>query len=229
MSMKLSEETKEILRNFADINNSILIRPGNEIRTISATNNVFAKAKVAETFPTQFAIYDLAEFLNGLSLFEDSELEFKNTQYVTIKNNRTKIKYFYSDPDLVITPPQKNITLDSQFSFNLSTHMLKSLKKGSSVFSLPDLCLKSDGSEVHLVVVDIDNVTSNTMSYVVGKSDTQIDFKFKMENIKVISGDYLVHVAIFDVATGKGAAQFIEESMDLEYFIALEPHGNYRN
>lgn len=229
MSMKLSEETKEILRNFADINNSILIRPGNEIRTISATNNVFAKAKVAETFPTQFAIYDLAEFLNGLSLFEDYELEFTNSQYVTIKNNRTKIKYFYSDPDLVITPPQKNITLDSQFSFNLSTHMLKSLKKGSSVFSLPDLCLKSDGSDVHLVVVDIDNVTSNTMSYVVGKSSSQIDFKFKMENIKVISGDYLVNVAIFDDKTGKGAAQFIEESMDLEYFIALEPHGNYRN
>lgn len=225
MSMKLSEETKEILKNFADINNSILIRPGQEIGTISTTNNVFATAKVSETFPEKFAIYDLGEFLNGLDLFEDCELEFGNSQYVTIKNNHTKIKYFYSDPDLVVTPPQKKINFDSQFSFQLTTEMLKSLKKGAAVFSLPDLCLKSEGSEVHLVVVDIDNVTSNTMSYIVGHSDTPIDFKFKMENIKVISGNYTVHVAIFN-DKGQGAAHFIEDSMDLEYFIALEPERN---
>ena len=62
--MQLSKQTLDILKNFSEINNGILIKPGSELETISTMKNILAKADISETFETEFAVYDLPEFLN---------------------------------------------------------------------------------------------------------------------------------------------------------------------
>lgn len=217
--MKLSDKTKQILKNFAHINNSIYIREGSTLSTISVTKNIFGKATVSEEFPMSFAIYDLAQFLNGISLFEDPEIEFDNTSYLYIRSGRSKVKYFFTDPDLIVSPPEKSIEISNyQFEFDLSSNVLDSLIRSASVYGLPDLCLESGGGEVCLVTKDKDNETSNTVSYTVGESEVPFSFNFKVENIKIIPGNYKVEV------TSK-AAHFV--CGDLEYYIALEPDSTY--
>lgn len=225
--MKLSESTQSILRNFSDINNSIYIRGGNRIATMSITKNVYGNAVVQEEFPESFAIYDLSQFMNGLDLFENFDLEFGHASYVTIKSNRTRVRYFYADPDIIESPPESEIKFPNPlFSFNLKSDDLKSLIKSSNVFTLPDLCLESTGGDVCLVVKDRDNNESNTVSYVVGESETPFSFNLKMENMKIISGDYQVEIT-------EKAAKFCkaispsDQIKKLEYYIALEPDSVY--
>jgi hypothetical protein len=219
--MKLSDKTKSILKNFAQINNSIYIRGGNTLATMSVTKNILSRVHIEEEFPTSFGIYDLAQFLNGVSLFSDPELEFDNTSYVTIRSGRTKVKYFFCDPDILITPPEKIANLPSyEFEFQLTPQTLDSLIRSASVYGLPDLCLESTGGEVCLVTKDKDNDTSNTVSYVVGESEVPFSFNFKVENIKIIPGNYKVEVC-------RKAAHFV--CGDLEYYIALEPDSTYGN
>jgi len=217
--MKLSDKTKQILKNFSQINNSIYIRSGSILSTISVTKNIFGKATVSEDFPIPFAIYDLAQFLNGISLFEDPEIEFENSSYLYIRSGRSKVKYFFTDPDLIVSPPEKSIEISNyQFEFDLSSNVLDSLIRSASVYDLPDLCLESGGGEVCLVTKDKDNETSNTVSYTVGESEVPFSFNFKVENIKIIPGKYKVEV------TSK-AAHFV--CGNLEYYIALEPDSTY--
>lgn len=219
--MKLSEKTKTILKNFSQINNSIYIRGGSSLATISATKNIYAKATVTEDFPIPFAIYDLAQFLNGVSLFTDPEIEFDDASYLTIKSGRSKVKYFFADPDVIHYPPEKSIDIPSyQFSFSLSWSVLDSLIKSASIYALPDLCLECQGDEVNFVTKDKDNDTSNTVSFLVGTSEVPFSFNFKTESIRIIPGNYMVEVT-------PRLAHFVSQDIDLEYFIALEPDSTY--
>lgn len=228
--MKLSDRTKFILKNFSTINNSIYIKPGSKISTISVTKNVFAKAEVNEEFPEAFAIYDLGQFINGWDLFDQSkeiDFEFNQQSYLTIKSGRSKLKYFFCDPDVLIVPPDKELGLpETQFTFKLTNEVLESLLKASRVLHLPDLCLESQGDDVTLAVKDKDNETSNTVSHIVGKSEVPFCFNFKMETIKIIPGDYTV-----DVCTRAAKFSRVITAGDplnkLEYFIALEPDSVY--
>tara|TARA_B100001250_G_scaffold142401_1_gene121848 strand:- start:321 stop:983 length:663 start_codon:yes stop_codon:yes gene_type:complete len=219
--MKLSEETKEILKNFCGINNSIYFKGGNSLSTISVTNNIFAKAEITEDFPIPFAIYDLSQFLGGMSLFNDPTLDFDNASYMLIKNGRSKVKYFFADPDVIAKPPEKDIQLpEHQFSFQLTDETLTSLLKGARVYDLPDLCLESEGGEVSLVVKDKDNDTSNSVLYQVGESEVPFKFNFKIENIRIIPGTYNVEVS-------QRVARFTNNGLTLEYYIALEPDSTF--
>ena len=112
--MNLSDNTLGILKNFAGINNSILVKKGNQLRTISVAKNILAEAEIPEDFPRDVAIYDLNQFLNGLSLHQDPDLDFSEETYLTIREGRRKVKYFFADPQVIIAPPEKEISLPSQ-------------------------------------------------------------------------------------------------------------------
>ena len=93
--MKLSEHTTSILKNYANINQNLVIKEGSELLTMSSMKNIVAKAEVEETFPKEIAIYDLNEFLTCLSLFKSPVLDFQDT-FVTIQeenNPKNSLKY----------------------------------------------------------------------------------------------------------------------------------------
>ena len=217
-AMKLSDKTISVLKNFSSINQSILFKEGNKLRTISVMKNILAEATVTEEFMKDFGIYDLNQFLNGLSLHSSPELDFQNDGYVVIREGRSRSKYFFADPNVIVTPPEKDITLPTEdVCFEVSTDQLEKLLKASAVYQLPDLSAVGESGVIKLVVRDKKNDTSNAHEEVVGETDNNFSFNFKVENIKILPGTYDV------VVSQKLLSRFTSKNHDLTYYIALEP------
>ena len=220
--MKLSDNTLNILKNFAGINNSILVKQGNKLRTISMAKNILAEADISEEFPRDFAIYDLNQFLNGLSLHQDPDLDFNQETYLSIKEGKRRVKYFFADPNVITSPPEKEIILPSQdVCFQLDSASLEKLTKAAQVYQLPDLSAIGSAGVIKLVVRDKKNDTSNEYAIVVGETESEFAFNFKVENIKIIPGAYNV------VVSSKLLSQFTNTKHDLKYYIALEPDSTF--
>lgn len=220
--MKLSEKTLAILKNFSSINQSILIKKGNKLRSISVMKNILAEAEVEEEFPKDFAIYDLNQFLNGLNLHQDPDLDFANDSHVIIREGKRRVKYFFADPEVIVSPPEKQISLPSEdVCFQLEHSQLDKLIKASAVYQLPDLSAVGESGVIRLVVRDKKNDTSNEYSIVVGETNSTFTFNFKVENIKIIPGTYDV------VVSRKLLSRFTNEKYNLNYYIALEPDSSF--
>ncbi len=220
--MKLSDNTLTILKNFAGINNSILVKQGTKLRTISVAKNILAEADIKEDFPRDFAVYDLNQFLNGLSLHQDPDLDFTETSYLSIREGKRRVKYFYADPNVIISPPEKEITLPSEdVIFQLDTTSLEKLLKAAAVYQLPDFSAIGEAGVIKLVVRDKKNDTSNEYAIVVGEPEKEFCFNFKVENIKIIPGAYDV------VVSSKLLSQFTNTQFNLKYYIALEPDSTF--
>ena len=195
-TMKLSEKTLTLLKNFSNINQSILFKQGSSLRTISVMKNILAEATIDEDLPTDFGIYDLGQFLNGLALHTRPELDFQNEGYVYIKEGRMRSKYFFADPKVIVTPPEKEITLPSEdVNFTLSTDQLDKLLKAAGIYQLPDLTVVGKNGVVKIQVRDRKNDTSNDFAITVGETDDTFSFNFKVENIKILPGTYDVVVS----------------------------------
>ena len=220
--MNLCDNTLGILKNFAGINNSILVKEGNQLRTISVAKNILAEAEIDEDFPRQFGIYDLNQFLNGLSLHQDPDLDFTEESYLTIREGKRRVKYFFADPQVIVAPPEKEISLPSEdVCFQLDSTALDKLLKAAAVYQLPDLSAVGGEGVVKLVVRDKKNDTSNEFAVVVGETDKNFVFNFKVENIKIIPGAYDV------VVSQKLLSKFTNTNFNLKYYIALEPDSTF--
>ena len=220
--MKLSDSTLSLLKNFSTINQSILFKQGSKLRTISVMKNILAEATIEEELPKDFGIYDLNQFLNGMGLHQNPELDFANDSYVVIKEGTDRTKYFFADANVIITPPDKPITLPSEdVTFDLSTQQLDRLLKAAAIYQLPDLSAVGEDGVVKLVVRDKKNETSNVFSITVGETDATFSFNFKVENIKILPGTYDV------VVSQKLLSRFSSKNHDLIYYIALEPDSTF--
>ena len=220
--MKFSDKTLTLLKNFSSINQSILFKKGNQLRSISVMKNILAEATIEEELPKDFGIYDLNQFLNGLNLHQNAELDFKNDGYVVIKEGKSRSKYFFADPNVIVTPPDKEINLPSEdVCFLLDTKELDKLLKAAAVYQLPDLSVVGEAGVVKLVVRDKKNDTSNDFSIVVGETDQVFTFNFKVENIRIIPGSYEV------VISQKLLSRFKNTGFDVTYHIALEPDSTF--
>ena len=219
--MKLSSNTTNILKNFSQINQSILIKQGNKLKTISVMKNILAEAEIEEEFEKDFAIYDLNQFLSGLSLYDSPDLDFGES-YLTIRDGRRRAKYFFADPDVIVSPPEKEISLPTRdVCFTVATQQLDKLLKAAAIYQVPDLSAVGRDGKVELVVRDKKNDTSHEFSEEVGENEDEFNFNFKVENIKIIPGTYDV------VISSKLLAEFTNKNTDLKYYIALEPDSTY--
>ena len=218
--MKLNQTTQDILKNFSEINTNILIKPGSELNTISTMKNILAKATINDSFDREFGIYDLNEFLSVVSSLDKPELTLQE-KYMTIsaEGSRSKVKYFYSDPSVIVSPTKEVNMPESDVTFSLSESNLAQLQKMAAILSSPDLALiGTKGGDVVLKVCDKKNDTSNKFDIIVGENATaNYTFYFKVENLKMISGDYDVAVS------SKSIAHFTNTKLPIEYWIALEP------
>ena len=218
--MKLNTNTLNILKNFSEINTNILIKPGSELSTISTMRNIFAKATITESFESEFAIYDLNEFLSVVSSLNKPELSLED-KFMTIasEGSRSKAKYFYSDPSVIVAPTKEVNMPEADVTFSLSESNLIELKKMAAILKTPDLALVGEkGGNTILKICDKKNDTANTFDIVVGENATaDYTFYFKVENMKMLSGDYDVSVS------SKSISYFKNTKLPIEYWIALEP------
>ena len=221
-TMKLSDKTLTLLKNFSSINQSILFKKGSSLKTISVMKNILAEATIEEDLPTDFGIYDLNQFLNGLGLHQNPDLDFENEGHVVIREGRSRTKYFFADPQVIVTPPDKEISLPTEdVSFELSTSHLDKLLKAAAIYQLTDLAVVGGDGVVKIVVRDKKNDTSNDFSIVVGETESTFSFNFKVENIKILPGTYDV------VVSQKLLSRFTCRDYDLTYYIALEPDSTF--
>jgi hypothetical protein len=218
----LSKNTLDVLKNFSTINSSIVFRKGSTVRTISNAENILAKFTGEEVFPSDFAIYDLSQFLSGISLFNDPQLEFTSNDFVSIRGGRTSAKYYFSDPEITLkSAPEKNVNFPgADLQFNLSADDLLALQKASAVYGLPDLTFQSEEGldTIKLILRDKENDTSNTYDITVaGCSTGTYSLDVKIDNIRVLPGDYSIKVSKALISEWNNA------TVDLTYYIALEP------
>lgn len=217
--MKLSKETVALFKNFAGINSNLLLKSGSKLATISGQKNVMADVTVTETFP-DFGIYDLNEFLGAMSLFDDPDLDFQD-KYVSIRQGSSNIKFYAADAS-VLTAPQKAITFpDAEINFNLSAAMLNMINKTASVLRASDVAIVGDGSTITVVVGDKKNATGNSFSESVGTTDKSFKVNLKVENLKMLPGDYAVSVS------SKKISRFKSPATDLVYYVAVEADSTF--
>jgi len=220
---KLSKKTLELLKNYSSINSNILVKKGNILTTISPVKNVMAQSEIEETFDIEFGIWDLNKFLGVVSLFENPTFDF-NEKYVNIENsNGSSVRYYYCEPSL-LTVPKKAISMpESVVTFTLTQNHLSEILRASSILQASDLAVSSNNNIIELVVLDKADVSSNTYSINIGSNDTDADFTFyfKVENLKMIDGNYKVEIS------DKNISQFTNTNSDTTYWIALETDSTY--
>ena len=219
--MFLSTETVQILKNLSTINQSILIKPGKQLNTMSVMKNILVKADIQEEFKQTVAIYDLNQFLNCLSLIPGAEVRLESDSIV-ITDGKNSIDYRYSDPSVITAPPEKELNLPSEdVCVTLTEDHLEAVKKAAAVLQIPDVSLIGDGEKVYLTVRDKKNSGSNSYRVEVGATTDVFQFNMKVENLKLIAGDYDV------VISAKNLAYFTNHSRPVSYFIAMEPDSTF--
>ena len=193
--MKLSGETVDVLKNFSNINQNILIKEGTHLRTMSTMKNILAEAPIKETFPRDFGIYDLNEFLGVLTLVNDAELEFDSESHLTVNGGNIKIKYFFSDPSILTTPPETFKAPECDVHLAISGKTLSSILKASAVMQLPDIVIEGN-TGASITATDLKNTTSNNYTEQLNNETTQtFKFHFKADNLKMIPGDYQLNAS----------------------------------
>ncbi len=213
--MKLSKNTLEVLKNFATINTNILVREGTSVSTISTGKNIFAKAEVAEPFPKEFAVYDLNSLLSLLTVMEDTDVDFGD-ESLTVSKGNAKFEYYYADPNIIVSAPDKSIEVDTFFQFDLSKDDIDMILKAAAITAAPMLSVVGDGSEVVVTVGDPATPKSNSFRQVIGETDKTFDARLAVENFKVVPSGYTVTLS-------EKKFMFLESSKgDLKYWLALE-------
>ena len=218
--MKLSKQTIELFKNFSTINSNLLLKAGNKIGTISGPKNIMASQTIAETIPSDFGIYELNEFLGALSLFNDPELEFTD-KYVMIAEGNNHIKYYAAEA-ANLTVPQKEIVFpDAEINFRLTSNTLDLIKRTSGVLSAPDLAIVGDGSKIVATVCQKKNATANSYDVDLGATDKTFTVYLKVENLKMIPGEYNVSISSKRISRFSGAS-------DLVYYVAVEADSSFQ-
>lgn len=219
--MNLSKETLTLFRNFAGINGSIMLKEGNVLATISEGKNVMASATIAETFPQDFGIYDLNEFLSAVGIFDNPVLSF-NDKYVQISDGgSSKIKYFGAGEGIVKAAPSTIKFPDADVAFTLTAEQLAMILKTSSALKAGDVSIQGDGTTLRVVVSDKKNATSNAYSVDLGTTDQEFKANLKVENLKMLPGEYEVAVS------SKKISRFKNTASDLTYYVAIEADSEF--
>ena len=215
--MKLSEATTNVLKNFSDINQNILVKQGNKLNTMSTMKNIIGEAKIEESFEREFGIYDLNEFLGVMSLGKDPDLLFEDESFVKVKSGNSTTKYFFSDPSILVTTPESFTPPETDCTFRISQEELIAVHKACAVLQLPDVVIRNDNGIAVIVATDLKNTTSHEHRIELNSIEFDAEFHFKIDNLKMISGGYDM-----SVASDKNVSRWTHQTKQIEYWIALE-------
>lgn len=217
--MKLSEGTVQILKNFSTVNQSLQFKSGNVLKTISPLKTIFVEATVEETFPKEFALYDLNKILAKISLYKDADLGFDDDKINISTENKKKSDYIkYCSPKIIVTPPEKSITFgDPDCSFSLSQEDLAWMQRSAGISGSPNFVFESDGEVINFIATDIKDDSADQSKIEIGTSEgAKFRVVMKVENFKLLEGSYDVSIA------KKGMARFKHKTINITYYIAIE-------
>lgn len=219
--MQLSKETLNAIKNFSNINGSLMLKAGNKLATISEGKNVMAEVTIAETFPTDFGIYDLNEFLNVVSLFSDTSLDFSEKYVLVSDGGTSKIKYFAAGEGVVKAAPTTIKFPSADVTFTLEASQLAMIQRTSSVLKASDVAIVGADGKLKVIVSDKKNDTSNAYEVTIGDTDETFKANIKVENLKMLPNDYEVSIS------KKKISKFKHTASDLTYYVAIEADSEF--
>ena len=220
--MKLSDNTLAVLKNFGNINQGLFLKKGKTLKTVSSLKNIFAKATITDELPTDFGIYDINEFLSVISLHKnDLELEFdEKNVIISGQKGRSKIKYRFCEPSMIVTPPEKDLQMPSaDIKVTLSADDFRWILDSANVLGSPQIAIESDGTTIKVVTLDVANDASHTQSLELAEKGNGDKYRmiFKTENIqKLLTGPYELQIS------SKGIAYFKNTKFPIEYYVTTE-------
>lgn len=220
--MQLSQDTLALLTNFGSINSNIVLRPGQQLKTISEAKNILAIADIVEDFPSDMGIYDLNEFLSTYGLVDDATLQFEGTS-VLIQNNTNRVRFYFAEPS-ILTSPDKDITMpNTEVNITLTEESLSKIKKAASVLGHTDVGIVGTGESISVQVFDTKDSSANTFELDLGPNTTGHTFSFVMNisNMKLIDGEYDVFIS------SKLISKWVNKNKPVSYFIALEKTSSF--
>lgn len=222
--MELNENVLQVLKNFAGINSNIVINEGSEIRTMSEARNILASAKINQSFPKTFGIYDLNELLNVLSLVDSPRLRFEDrNMLIGDSSGRSTVKYFFTDTDMLTQPPSTFNMPEAEIKLEISNDVLNKIKRAASALGHSELAITPNDGSISLTVRDSENPTSNTFTIDVPGAYGNANFCFicKISALRLLPGDYNVQIS------SKNISHFTNKEGNVEYYIALEKNSEY--
>ena len=224
--MILSDNTLEVLKNFASINPNLVFNPGQRLSTISEAKTIMAKAEIVEDFPQEFGIYDLNELLSVYGLIENPQVSFED-KAVLISNtvggnklpNQQKIKYFFAEKE-ILTTPQKDIQMpNAEVGVNITSDVMAQIRKAAAVLGHTELTLAGNDGVIKAIVSDGRDATSNSFELELDMDNScknEFNFVVSIPNLKLLDGDYFVSIS------SKLISNWVNSNYPVEYFIALE-------
>ena len=219
--MELSKETLALIKNFSNINGSLMLKAGNRLATISEGKNVMAEATIAETLPIDFCIYDLNEFLNVVSLFQTTALDFSEKYIMVSDGGSSKIKYFAAGEGVVKSAPTTIKFPGADVEFTLEAPQLAMIQRTSAVLKASDVSIVGTDGKLKVIVSDKKNDTSNAYEVVLGETDETFKANIKVENLKMLPNDYKVSIS------KKKISKFKHTASDLTYYVAIEADSEF--
>lgn len=224
--MKFDARALQILKNFSTINQSMIFKPGNEIRTISIGPNrnrsVIGRAKLNTQIDGTFAIYDLGNFLSAISHFKELPELTITDHHMIIGDDNENYHYTFCEPSLIMSAPEKEIQLPSvEVSLTLKSETLNSVFKGMGNVGAPEIAFIGDGTNIYLQAIDTKDSTKSNYRIKVGETDKTFRFVFLAENMKILTGEYEVSMC------AKGISHF--KADDVEYWVAMEATSTYNS
>lgn len=216
--MKLSDKTISVLKNFASVNQGLLVKQGNTLKTISPTRTIFVEATVAETFPKEFALYDLSKLLAKVSLYKQPTLSFSDDRVVISTDDNKRSDYIkYCSQKVIVTPPDKQLNLGSvDCSFELSQEDLEWMRRSAGISGSPNFVFEGDGQKVYFIATDVKDDASDQSKIEIAATNATFKVVMKVENFKMMDGSYEVNIS------RRGMANFKHKTEPLSYFIAIE-------
>jgi hypothetical protein len=219
--MELSKDTLTLIKNFAGINGSLMLKAGNKLATISEGKNVMAEATIAEDLPMDFGIYDLNEFLNVVSLFQTTNLDFQEKYVLVSDGGTSRIKYFAAGEGVVKSAPTTIKFPAADVTFTLDASQLAMIQRTSSALKASDVSIVGTDGKLKVIVSDKKNDTSNAYEVILGDTDETFKANLKVENLKMLPNDYTVEIS------KKKISRFKHTASDLTYFIAVEADSEF--
>lgn len=213
--MKLSKETQDVLKNFAHINSNLMLRTGNKLSTWTENKTVIGEVNVAESFPQDFGIYDINEFLGVVGLFNDPDLSFDG-DVVTIKEGKNQIRYKAAEENTLKIPNKSIAFPEAEINFPLSASDLSNIIRSAGVLKVSDVSFVGDGANLTAIVLDKKNPLTNKFEINVGTTDKTFSANMKIENFKMLPGAYDVSIARMKIC------RFKAPQGSLVYYVAVE-------
>lgn len=220
----MQNETMELFRNFGTINQNLVVKAGNTIRTVADAKNVLAKAIISDEIPQDIGIYDVNELINVYALHSNDEGEVAvafDGDYLVLHSEIQETKFKLSDIEMLTAPPEKDINMpEGEVTFTLTQNILNQVRKAASALKLKSVFIRpsEDGS----VILSIEDAQSDIHSHnlkvggTFGELPAGIKLSINIDNLKLLPGDYEVEVS------SKLISKFTSTDKQLTYWIALE-------